>query len=55
MTKEEFIVFYCKGSASNITPAELERNGLEARPCDCGDPYCHRWQMVRTKNEETDV
>lgn len=44
MTKEEFEIKYAV-DAGLLIP-HLRILGLEAAPCDCGDPDCPGWRMV---------
>ena len=41
---EEFAQIYAENSG--VTVEWLKEQGREVRPCDCGEAYCHGWQMA---------
>lgn len=50
MTREEFIAAYCRRSDVQW---EWLRQYRDAIPCNCGEPECEGWQMVRLESPVT--
>jgi hypothetical protein len=51
ITQSEFIKDYC--DKSDMTEKELNKLGLFAVPCNCGESDCRGWAMITKVNLKT--
>ena len=50
MTRDEFARAY--EASQGVTLEWLRAHGRDVRPCVCGEPDCHGWQMARLSGED---
>jgi len=53
ITQSEFIKSYCE--KSKYTEKELNKLGLFAIPCSCGDKDCVGWAMITKANANSHI
>jgi hypothetical protein len=49
MTEAEFVAGWL--ARSGLTADDLDKMGLHAAPCDCGEEGCEGWQMTRQQKD----